>query len=810
VQTRASKAPGTCQQSGEQRLCIPADNCWTGWSAWSTCSSACGVGTHVRTRQRDPLCNPQCGTNSESTTCIIKPCVDCQNGPWSQWSSCTATCGDRTKSRNRTNIPADGGLPCADPNTTQTIPCEYISCGSASCPEGWTVNLENSFLCDDIDECAEAAAEGRFLCGDICHNLPGTYECRCSVGSYLTPPFNVNCTERPCPLTNWSRIETVWNEETTPFPQLLQVDRAFHNRQEFMGCSACNNGFAKQTRFILDEGLKFASCIGVQLERYGSCSFPCLNASLILRGDVRNAVIQQLTKDDFLNQTMKSLLGPGYPILMSLSNSSSIGKRQAVQFEYLAITFTIVPNCTRSVMNNVSRIVDGLVAGIAPDAYYSGLITYETNPNGPNSSCQFRMLFRDKSVNYSATAAVSGVLGVFAFLALLLLLALFLRRRQYLKQLPPPVAWQYLQYYYSMGLGWKYSKGTVKGTGYYHKKLSSGTEGYRRVMGIYNHYFHGIGLEPKRVHAIFNKTLTNSFIAHRQIMTERTKTNAKLFKSQSWRQSDTATVNRSTRDHVSQQLEKRINDLDWNRDPEWSEVPIIPLIHGTDLTVARLICTSGFASLSSLDAGFYGRGIYFTSCAWYALPYFLSRRDPTIIISWVTLGNAYPVIESPNAPDSLCGAAIKAGYNSHYVLTNKKGHPVGSKDIQGQFGKQVFDEVVITQEAQITPAFLVELEVSNGEKLLAEWTRDMPNPSGDPYATRQDAPPGDSILVTNRSRAEEPSIIHSTKPPPSKQKGSDDGASLVSLSLTQTMDFGSDPSIMDVDEPRYHQLNSPS
>jgi hypothetical protein len=36
----------------------------------------------------------------------------------------------------------------------------------------------------------------------------------------------------------------------------------------------------------------------------------------------------------------------------------------------------------------------------------------------------------------------------------------------------------------------------------------------------------------------------------------------------------------------------------------------------------RKICGTGFANLSSLDDGFYGKGIYFTTYALYALPYF--------------------------------------------------------------------------------------------------------------------------------------------------------------------------------------------
>jgi len=38
------------------------------------------------------------------------------------------------------------------------------------------------------------------------------------------------------------------------------------------------------------------------------------------------------------------------------------------------------------------------------------------------------------------------------------------------------------------------------------------------------------------------------------------------------------------------------------------QVPVIPLVHGTSLAGAHKIAQSGFSTISSLDAGFYGAG----------------------------------------------------------------------------------------------------------------------------------------------------------------------------------------------------------
>lgn len=49
-----------------------------------------------------------------------------------------------------------------------------------------------------------------------------------------------------------------------------------------------------------------------------------------------------------------------------------------------------------------------------------------------------------------------------------------------------------------------------------------------------------------------------------------------------------------------------VHKYDWNKEHEWgTDVPILPACHGTESTIAEKICETGFASLSSLDAGWY-------------------------------------------------------------------------------------------------------------------------------------------------------------------------------------------------------------
>lgn len=136
------------------------------------------------------------------------------------------------------------------------------------------------------------------------------------------------------------------------------------------------------------------------------------------------------------------------------------------------------------------------------------------------------------------------------------------------------------------------------------------------------------------------------------------------------------------------------------------------------------VAQNGFSSLAMLDEGFYGygyvrfafgnwrlnRSMYFTSSSLYALPYYVSKENPCLVVtaiapgtilmcneaSW-TSGNAFPVIEHPNGDEnqSLLGTPLKSGYQSHYCLTRKDGLPAEPSS------EELFDEIVLSQEWQV-------------------------------------------------------------------------------------------------------------
>jgi len=160
-----------------------------------------------------------------------------------------------------------------------------------------------------------------------------------------------------------------------------------------------------------------------------------------------------------------------------------------------------------------------------------------------------------------------------------------------------------------------------------------------------------------------------------------------------------------------------INSFPWNKE---QSVQIVPMVHGTSFKIAMSICSTGFTTLASLDEGWYAKGIYLTSSSVYATPYFATKPEPALIIAYIIPGNTFPVTENPTGPSKLVGTPLKTGYQSHYVVTTSSGLPVKTPS------QNCFDELVINQEAQVVPAFILKLDISNLNEVLENFNRSIP------------------------------------------------------------------------------------
>ena len=123
-----------------------------------------------------------------------------------------------------------------------------------------------------------------------------------------------------------------------------------------------------------------------------------------------------------------------------------------------------------------------------------------------------------------------------------------------------------------------------------------------------------------------------------------------------------------------------------------------------------------------VDDGFIGRGFYLTQYPKYGDYYLnLKRKENAaagggiggngaggegmpnlLLLSWVLMGRAYPVIESPMGPESLHGQPCRPGYDSHYAVVSAPNyHPA-------KLGEKVAaDELVVFRSEQVLPRYIV-------------------------------------------------------------------------------------------------------
>jgi len=222
------------------------------------------------------------------------------------------------------------------------------------------------------------------------------------------------------------------------------------------------------------------------------------------------------------------------------------------------------------------------------------------------------------------------------------------------------------------------------------KRLSPESDEYKKVVELLM-VLDGANLVSaiKSITAAINPRSGINFENQRTILRDRFINSAALFKKTDWARIGDR---QQLRAWVARMFEASLHRHPWNAGAD-EVVPVLPVVHGTDASVAWKIFDTGFSALSTLDAGFYGRGIYFTSSAQYSLPYCSTKPNPAIVLCLAVPGNIYPVVEDRLEKNSWLGKPIKSGYQSNYVLTAKDGKPCMQEQQVGSF----YDELVVDQ-----------------------------------------------------------------------------------------------------------------
>jgi len=160
------------------------------WSEWSSCSQSCGMGMMTRSRSlRSSTGAGIAGQGIEALeatkACMVQPCisVDCRWGDWQTWSACSCTCGGGTKRRIRVieQSPRLYGKPCAPQSKNEVAACHTQSC--QVCLDGrwgeWDDWMSCSATCGQGVRVRHRDVEQRpNACGEPARGLEDEYE-RC-------------------------------------------------------------------------------------------------------------------------------------------------------------------------------------------------------------------------------------------------------------------------------------------------------------------------------------------------------------------------------------------------------------------------------------------------------------------------------------------------------------------------------------------------------------------------------------------------------------------------------------------------------
>jgi len=198
----------------------------------------------------------------------------------------------------------------------------------------------------------------------------------------------------------------------------------------------------------------------------------------------------------------------------------------------------------------------------------------------------------------------------------------------------------------------------------------------------------------------------NAFSTQRNVLQQRHMSSPEIFVSFDWKKGKSDSV--QPKKKVYKNFVKLVKNCKWNHKKE----PVIPMVHCTTEANVTKICQLGFGNVARVELGIYGNGMYFTSDVGYAATNpKLGTTKPHAIVAYVLPGNPYPVTEDPSQQNSLLGKNLKTPqYQSHYALVDsagaRRGLPIAANS------KAVADEIVIAQEAQIVPAYVVELDLA--------------------------------------------------------------------------------------------------
>ena len=144
------------------------------WSQWSRCSKSCGNGEKTRTRDCLTKSTVPCRAADLTNTiqCFLRAC-QAELGNWNQWSRCSASCGNGQKRRTRECL--GSALLCFSTETTQTDQCNEKECQAEF--GDWTQWSSCSASCGNGEQTRTRACLSSFTVSCRASDLTNTRQC---------------------------------------------------------------------------------------------------------------------------------------------------------------------------------------------------------------------------------------------------------------------------------------------------------------------------------------------------------------------------------------------------------------------------------------------------------------------------------------------------------------------------------------------------------------------------------------------------------------------------------------------------------
>jgi hypothetical protein len=603
------------------------------------------------------LDNCYSGSGFYGTTC--KPC-NCSGAVYycSDGVNGTGECILNDPCRNNTcegNCIARGSSYSCSCTSPAILSVDEKSC---LCPSGYYKGDKGSCLtCKPISNCFSGVTCSNALnsvCKDCENGYYLTEEGLCSKCDRVDNCFSIpTCSGRGS--SYCQQCDHGYNQDDTG-KCVINKDCVFDRWSAWSPCRECTGSITTRVR-NLSTSNNSALPLYCQafLTDYKDCGFPCVNTEIFSQDAIVSYLYRSFTEWDWLSSISHEEL-----------NISKIHESIVIEN---ACGLTV-----ESLTNHTLTILPLMLPSKIETKKSDCVITMNVKP--------------DEQQNIKLYAL--GALALLIVPIISVIIYLKYRDRKWVERLPKD-----LHPYFEFKGSWEKHSGNA-----YLKKISRDSKDWELFLDIWSK-LDTKDLKYEEVFAVYNPILGANFANHHELMRQRMIESPILFSKKDWILNQERS---KLRTYIHEKYQQLAREFTWYEEL----TPIIPCVHGTDQSAADKIISQGFSALASLDAGFYGKGIYFTSSVKYAYPYFYNKNGPVVLVTLGSFGNAYPIVEAPTDVGNFLGKPIMSGYQSHYVLTKKdSGLPVTEMHTSNEY-----DELIASQEAQVVTIYMVTFRKS--------------------------------------------------------------------------------------------------